>query len=98
MHHCRMDEEEAKCRIERPNQSGSSVLQMSWRTSVLFSALVNLCSLSKIDLWELGPEIAAIRRLSVAVVNCLTLKLQNRTAAGPYSWLSLEPPVRCKTS
>ena len=41
----------------------------------------------KIDLWELGPEISAIRRLPVAAVNCLALNLQNRTAAGPYSWL-----------
>lgn len=41
----------------------------------------------KIDLWELGPEIAAIRRLSVAAVYRLALNLQNRTAAGPYSWL-----------
>ena len=73
--------------VESPNQSGSLVRKMSWRTSALFSALVNFCSLMKIDLWELGPEIAAIRRLSVAAVNCLTLNLQNRTAVGPYSWL-----------
>ena len=41
----------------------------------------------EIDLWELGPEIAAIRRLSVAAVVCLTLGLQNYITAGPYSWL-----------
>ena len=36
----------------------------------------------KIDLWELGPKISAIRRLSVAAVNFLALNLQNRTAVG----------------
>ena len=56
---------------------------------------------------RLGPEIAAIRRLSVAAVNCLALNLQNRT---PYCcWsifmatyliycLSLETPVGCYTT